>query len=154
MCKSVSIYKLWDPFDWLPFNWLSISPFLFRNKYRNNHVEGLNQRLKCHFTVHPHIFKFIELLREEYEYRHYKSEESRVQLRKPKKVNDAIDENLELLLNDHNAGLITGMQLAIKCRRSLTTKLVEWCFFLCYPWIKQLIVENLPFLNISYSNIF
>ena len=91
----------------------------------NNHVECLNQRLKCQLAVHPHIFNFIELLLEEHEYQHHKSEESRVQLRKRKKVNDAIDENLELLLNDHKRGLITDMQLAIKCGRALKTKLVK-----------------------------
>ena len=91
----------------------------------NNHVEGLNQRLKYQFPVHPHIFNFIELLREEHEYQHHKSEESRVQFLKGKKVNDAIDENLELLLNDHKSGLITDMQLAIKCGRALKIKLVK-----------------------------
>ena len=91
----------------------------------NNHVEGLNQRLKYQFPVHPYIFNFIELLREEHEYQHHKSEEARVQLRKRKKVNDAINENLELLLNDHKRGLITDMQLAIKCGRALKTKLVK-----------------------------
>ena len=91
----------------------------------NNHVEGLNQRLKCQFPVHPNIFNFIELLREQHEYQHHKSEESRVQLCKRKKVNDAIDDNLELLLNDHKRGLITDMQLAIKCGRALKTKLVK-----------------------------
>ena len=91
----------------------------------NNHVEGLNRRLKCQFPVHPHIFNFIELLREEHEYHHHKSEESRVQFRKRKKVNDAIDENLELLLNDHKRRLITDMQLAIKCGRALKAKLVK-----------------------------
>ena len=91
----------------------------------NNHVEGLNQQLKCQFPVHPHIFNFIELVREEHEYQHYKSEESRIRFRKRKKVNDAIDENLELLLNDHKRGLITDMQLAIKCGRALKTKLVK-----------------------------
>ena len=75
--------------------------------------------------MHTHIFNFIDLLREEHEYQHHKSEESRVQLRKRKKVNDAIDENLELLLNNHKGGLITDMQLAIKCGRALKTKLVK-----------------------------
>ena len=37
----------------------------------NNHVEGLNQRLKCQSPAHPHIFNFIELLREEHEYQHH-----------------------------------------------------------------------------------
>ncbi len=53
-------------------------------------------------------------------------------MRKRKKVNDAIDENLELLLNDHKNGLITSMQLAIKC--GLLNK--------------QLIVENHLFIKL------
>jgi hypothetical protein len=75
--------------------------------------------------VHPHIFDMIEFLCEGHEYQHHKPEESRTQLRKRKKVNDAIDENLELLLNDHKGGLITEMQLLIKCGRALKTKLVK-----------------------------
>jgi hypothetical protein len=63
-----------------------------------------------------HSFHFIKLLREEYEYQYHKSEESRVQL-----VNYAI----ELLLNNHKGGLITDMQLGIKCGRALKTKLVK-----------------------------
>jgi hypothetical protein len=74
--------------------------------------------------VHPHIFNFIELLREEHEYQHHKSDESRVQLRKRRKVNTTINENLELLLNNNKGGLIADMQLAIKCGRALPTKLV------------------------------
>jgi hypothetical protein len=64
-------------------------------------------------------------LREEHEYQYHKSEESRVQLRKWKKANDAIDDNLKLLLNDHKGGLTTGMQLPIKYGRALKTKLVK-----------------------------
>jgi hypothetical protein len=71
-----------------------------------------------------HRFHFIKLLREEHEYQYQKSEESRVQL-----VNDAIDGDLELLLNDHKVKLITDMQLAIKCGRSLKTNLSN---DLCY----------------------
>jgi hypothetical protein len=41
--------------------------------------------------------------------------------------------------------LITDMQLTIKFGRTFTAKLVEWCFFLWYSWIKQLIVENCLF---------
>ena len=91
----------------------------------NHHVESLYQKFKCQSPVHAHIFNFIELFRKVHEYQHHKPEESRVQLRKRKKMNDAIDENLELLLNDHKRGLITDMQLAIKCRRALKTKLVK-----------------------------
>jgi hypothetical protein len=64
-------------------------------------------------------------LLEEQEYQHHKSKEWRVQLRKRKKVENAIDDNLELLLNDHKGGLITDMQFAIKCDRALKTKLVK-----------------------------
>ena len=73
-------------------------------------------------SAHLQLYRIIA---EEHEYQHHKSEESRVQLRKRKKVNDAIDENLERLLNDHKSGLITDMQLAIKCGRALKTKLVK-----------------------------
>jgi hypothetical protein len=59
------------------------------------------------------------------EYQHQKSEEWRVQLRKRKKVKNAIDDNLELLLDDYKGGLTTDMQLAIKCGRALKTKLVK-----------------------------
>ena len=48
-----------------------------------------------------------------------------MRMRERKKVNDGIDDNLELLLNDHKGGLITDMQLAIKCGRALKTKLVK-----------------------------
>jgi hypothetical protein len=65
-------------------------------------------------------FHFIKLLREEYEYQYHKSEESRVQV-----VNDVIDDNLKLFLNNHKGGLITDMQLGIKCGRALKTKLVK-----------------------------
>ncbi|CAF1563135.1 unnamed protein product, partial [Didymodactylos carnosus] len=34
----------------------------------NNHVEGFHNRLKQHFSVHPHIYEFIEALKEENEY--------------------------------------------------------------------------------------
>jgi len=89
-----------------------------------------------------HIFDFIELFREEHEYQHHKSEESRVQLRKRKKVNDAIDENLELLLNDHKGGSITHMQLAIKCGRALKIKLVKWFLFLLFLFLVSLLLLN------------
>jgi hypothetical protein len=43
---------------------------------------------------------------------------------------NAIDDNLELLLNDHKGGLITDTQFAVKCGRALKTKLVKWLWFL------------------------
>jgi hypothetical protein len=64
-------------------------------------------------------------LREEHEYQHHKSEESRVKLRKREKVNGAIDDNLDLLLNDHKGGLIPDMQILIKYGRALKTKFVK-----------------------------
>jgi hypothetical protein len=44
------------------------------------------------------------ILNEEHEYQHHKPDESRVQLRKWEKLNDGIDDNLELLLNDYKGG--------------------------------------------------
>ena len=45
--------------------------------------------------------------------------------REREKVNNDIDENLELLLKDHTDAIITDMELAIKCGRALKTKLVK-----------------------------
>ncbi|CAM4973721.1 unnamed protein product [Rotaria socialis] len=40
----------------------------------NNHVEGYNSRLGSLFPVHPHIYKFIELLRDEHLFQHHHAE--------------------------------------------------------------------------------
>jgi hypothetical protein len=41
---------------------------------------------------------------------------------------DAIDGNLEVLLNDHKGGLITYMQLVIKCGRAFEDKTCQMIF--------------------------
>ncbi|CAF0892755.1 unnamed protein product [Didymodactylos carnosus] len=50
----------------------------------NNHVEGYNSRLESNFPKHPHIYHFIELLRDEHLYQHDRAEESDMQIRKRK----------------------------------------------------------------------
>ncbi|CAF1278504.1 unnamed protein product, partial [Didymodactylos carnosus] len=51
----------------------------------NNHVEGYNSRLDSIFPLHPHIFEFVELLRDEHVYQHHQAEESDIQTGKRKK---------------------------------------------------------------------
>ncbi|CAF0990573.1 unnamed protein product [Didymodactylos carnosus] len=51
----------------------------------NNHVERYNSRLESIFPSHPHIFEFVELLRDEHIYQHHQAEESDIQTRKRKK---------------------------------------------------------------------
>ncbi|CAF4355042.1 unnamed protein product [Rotaria magnacalcarata] len=43
----------------------------------NNHVEGYNGRLGSLFPVRPHLFRFIECLRDEHVYQHHLAEQSR-----------------------------------------------------------------------------
>ncbi|CAF4441625.1 unnamed protein product, partial [Didymodactylos carnosus] len=52
----------------------------------NNHVEGYNSRLESNFPKHPHIYHFIELLRDEHLYQHHRAEESDMQIRKRNKL--------------------------------------------------------------------
>ncbi|CAF4614900.1 unnamed protein product, partial [Didymodactylos carnosus] len=84
----------------------------------NNHVEGYNSRLESNFPKHPHIYHFIELLRNEDLYQHHKAEESDMQTRKRKKLYTNIDSKLEELHEEHINGTITSVQLAIKCDRA------------------------------------
>ncbi|CAF1516420.1 unnamed protein product, partial [Didymodactylos carnosus] len=40
----------------------------------NNHVEGYNKRLESNFPVHPHIYEFVRLLRDEHSFQHHQAE--------------------------------------------------------------------------------
>jgi hypothetical protein len=77
--------------------WNMYYSILNRLPRTNNHVEGYNHRMNSQFPTHPHIFQFVEMLRTEHEYQHHVAEESLVQCRKRKKVNDDIDLKLALL---------------------------------------------------------
>ena len=85
----------------------------------NNGAEGYNNRLSNVFPTHPHIYRFIELLRAEHVFQQHKAEESRVQLRKVNKKTNKIDAQLALLLDRHEKGEISSLQLAISCGKAV-----------------------------------
>ncbi|CAF1361103.1 unnamed protein product, partial [Didymodactylos carnosus] len=60
----------------------------------NNDVEGYNSCLESNFPKHPHIYHFIESLRDEHLYQYHRAEESDIQIRKRKKLYNNIDSKL------------------------------------------------------------
>jgi hypothetical protein len=104
----------------------SVHDAVARNLPRtNNHAEGHNNRVKNIFPIHPHIYRFIELLRAEHIFQQHKAEESFVQVRKRKKMSDSIDAQLALLLEQYEKGEISSLQLAINCGKAVKTKLIK-----------------------------
>ena len=91
----------------------------------NNHVEGHNGRLGSLFPVHPHIYRFIELLRDESIFQHHLAEQSRQYAIRRPKLNDEIDIQLLLLLDQHKRGELSDVELAISCGETVKTKLVK-----------------------------
>ena len=91
----------------------------------NNHVEGYNRRMKVQFPIHPHIYQFIEILRDEHEYQHHVAEESKLHFRQRKKIHDQIDNKLILLHNAHKSNNLNDVQLAIECGRAVKTRLIK-----------------------------
>jgi hypothetical protein len=118
-------YNKWRWVVGSTLNWFSISSSIFRNKYKKNSHQAENWLLRillCIYSVPTdqcinfttnilsalgnaaiHIFHFIELLREEHEYQHHKSEELWVQLRKRKKMNGTIEDNLKRWIDHWHA---------------------------------------------------
>lgn len=91
----------------------------------NNHVEGHNSRLGSLFPVHPHIYRFIELLRDESLFQHHLAEQSRQYASRRNKLSDDIDTQLLNLLKKHRHRQLTGIELAIGCGEAVKTKLVK-----------------------------
>jgi hypothetical protein len=91
----------------------------------NNHVEGHNSRLGSLFPIHPHIFRFIELLRDESIFQHHLAEQSRQYASRRQKLSDDIDTQLLHLLKKYRNGQITDLELAIRCGEAVKTKLVK-----------------------------
>ncbi len=77
------------------------------------------------FPTHPHIYRFIELLREENVYQQHKAEESFVHMRKPRIISDKIDAQLARLLYQHTQGEISDLQLAVSCGKAVKIKLLK-----------------------------
>ena len=91
----------------------------------NNHVEGYNYRIGSLFPAHPHIFRFIELLRDEFIFQHHHAEQSRTHLPRRQKLSENINVQLARLLNKHNHGEITDLELALQCGSAVKTKLAK-----------------------------
>ncbi len=111
--------------------------FVNRRPRTNNHVEGYNRRMKAEFPLHPHIYQFIDILRNEHEYQHHVAEESQIQLKRRKKIYDEIDLKLAMLHEEHKKKQLSDIQLAIKCGRAVKTRLFKvWQYniVLYYYW--------------------
>ena len=91
----------------------------------NNHVEGYNSRLGSLFPVHPHIFRFIEWLRDKHLFQCHLAEQSKVHPIKRKQITEDVNAQLRVLLNDHGIGEITDLELAILCGRTVKIRLVK-----------------------------
>ena len=91
----------------------------------NNHVDGLNRRLNTQLPTHPHIFHFVEHLREKHIYQQHKSQELRVQVRKRKRVYDEIDDTLSRLLHQNDIGELSNLALAVECGRAIKTTIIK-----------------------------
>ena len=91
----------------------------------NNHVEGHNGRLGSLFPKHPHIYRFIELLRDESIFQHHLAEQSRQYATRRPKLNDEIDAQLLRLLDKHQRGGITDLELAVICGETVKTKFAK-----------------------------
>ncbi len=70
----------------------------------NNHVEGYNNRLGSLFPIHPHMFRFIELLRGEHLFQQHQAEQSRSFAPRRQKLSDDISDELVSLLKRHAIG--------------------------------------------------
>jgi hypothetical protein len=105
--------------------WSVYDAIVNRRPRTNNHVEGYNRRMKAEFPLHPHIYQFIDILRNEHEYQHHVAEESQIQLKRRKKIYDEIDLKLAMLHEEHKKKQLSDIQLAIKCGRAVKTRLFK-----------------------------
>ncbi|CAF4710724.1 unnamed protein product, partial [Rotaria sp. Silwood2] len=99
--------------------WNVHSEIVERFPRTNNHVEAFNKRMNSIFPTHPHIFNFIQCLRQEHEFQHHRAEESLFNVRKRKKISENIDSMLLFHLQQYTDGDLTATELAIKCGESV-----------------------------------
>ena len=91
----------------------------------NNHVEGYNNRSDSLFPIHPHIFRFMECLRDEHPFQRHLAEQSKVHPIKRKQITEDVNAQLRVPLNDHGIGENTDLELAILCGRTVEIRLVK-----------------------------
>jgi len=120
----VSTYIDYSSTRFMQDGWKFHQEIIERLPRTNNHVEGFNKRINSIFPTHPHIFNFIQCLRQEHEFQHHRAEESLLQVRKRKKISENIDSMLEFHLKEYADGNLTSMELAIKCRECVKVKFI------------------------------
>ena len=109
-----------------PIDLWNVNDALMNNMPRtNNHVEGYNSRLGSLFPIHPHIFRFIELLRDENLFQHHQAEQSRNFAPRRQKIRDGVNAQLISLLTKHTNGHLTDLELAVQCGQAVKSKLVK-----------------------------
>ncbi|CAF4661330.1 unnamed protein product, partial [Didymodactylos carnosus] len=96
----------------------------------NNHVEGYNKRLESNFPVHPHIYEFVRLLRDEHSFQHHQAEASEIRAPKRKKLYTDIDNKLKELLHGFATGILNEVELVIKCGRAVKTTPIKKLYLL------------------------
>ena len=92
--------------------------------HTNNHVEGYNCRFGPLFPIHPHMFRFIELLRDEHLFQKHQAEQSRYFASRRHKFNEDITVELVSLHKKRNKDELIDLELSIQCGKAVKTKLV------------------------------
>jgi len=77
------------------------------------------------FPNHLYVYEFVRRLKDEHEYRHHKSEESQVQVKKRKKLYDKINKKLLELFKEYENGQLTSTESAIKSGKAFKIKSVK-----------------------------
>ncbi|CAF1549953.1 unnamed protein product [Adineta ricciae] len=107
------------------FNTWNVNDAIVNNMPRmNNHVEGYNNILGTLFPIHPHTYRFIELLRDEHLFQQHQAEQSKCFVPRGHKSSDDITAELLSLLKKYKKGELDGLQLSIQCGKAVKTKLV------------------------------
>ncbi len=74
-------------------------------------------------AIFPHVYEFVRRLKDEHEY--HTSEESQVQVKKQKKLQEKGDEKLLDLFKEYANGQLTPTELAIKSAKTVKIQSVE-----------------------------
>jgi hypothetical protein len=77
------------------------------------------------FPTHPHIYRFVELLRIEHAFEQHKAEETFMHMCKQREISDKIDAQLIRFLGQHTKREISDLQFAISCGEAVKTKLIK-----------------------------
>ena len=78
-----------------PIDLWNVNDALMNNMPRtNNHDERYNSRLGSLFPIHPHLFRLVELLRDENSYQHHQAEQSRNFAPRRQKLHDDVNTQL------------------------------------------------------------